>query len=115
MDSWHRVNREALEQYRLAPIQFAERLYLSRTKQFPLTQWNDEAGISAFRQPPQTRQVQVVIVIMAQQHHVDPRKILHGYTWLSVAPRTRPGKRTRSLRPHRIRQDVQPTRLNKNG
>src|SRR5947208_1429446 len=100
MDSRHTVNCEAPERDRLAPVQFPNRLQLLRAKQLRLAQRNDESGISAHREPSQSRQVQVVIMIVADHYCVDARKIPRGYAWLSPAPRTCPRKRTRSLRPH---------------
>src|SRR5713226_9471004 len=48
----------------------------------------------------------MVIMIVADQHGVDARKVLPRYARLSPAPRTNPGERTRSFGPNWVRQNV---------
>ena len=44
--------------------------------------WNDELGLPALRQPAQGGKIQMVVVIVAEEHRVDPGKILPPHAWL---------------------------------
>ena len=54
-------------------------------------------------------------MIVADQHGVDARQILPGYSRFSPAPRTYPGQRTRSFGPNWVRQNVGTPLLKEHG
>src|SRR6266404_6137390 len=76
---------------------------------------NNKLRISSSRQPAQRWQVQVVIMIVADQHGVYARQILPRYSLFSPAPRTYPGQRTRSFGPNWVRQNVKTSLLKEHG
>ena len=67
---------------------------------------NDELGLSAIRQPAQRGQIQMIVVIVAEEHGIDAGKILPPHSRLPAAARTDRGERTGPLRPDRIGQNV---------
>jgi hypothetical protein len=54
-------------------------------------------------------------MIMADEHSVDTRQILPGYSRFSPAPRTDPGQRTCSFGPNWVRQNVGTPLLKEHG
>ena len=58
------------------------------------------------RQPAQGCEIQMIVVIVADQHDVDAGKILPLHARRPAAAWADPGKRTRPPRPDRIGQDV---------
>src|SRR5579863_427643 len=97
------MDGEAPECDRLAPIQFVRRSNTLGAKQRGAASRNDECRFFASRQTAQCRQVQVVIVIVGDQHGVEMRQILQRYSWISAPLRTGPGQRTRPLGPNWVR------------
>ncbi len=67
--------------------------------------------VMALLQPLQRREVEVVVVIVADQHHVDRRQVGEGDARLVDPLRPGEGEWRGAVRPHRIGQDVQPGRL----
>jgi hypothetical protein len=51
-------------------------------------------GTTALRQKAQGREIQMIIVIVAEEHGIDAGKILEPHAWHPAAARTDPGKRT---------------------
>lgn len=54
-------------------------------------------------------------MIVTDQHGVDRRQILPGYSRFSAAPRTYPGQRTGSFGPNRVRRNVGTPLLKEHG
>ena len=62
-------------------------------------------------QPAQSRHVQMVVVIVTEQHGIDLRQGLEGDPGCPHAPRAREGERARPFRPYGVGQNVETTRL----
>ena len=67
------------------------------------------------RQPAQGGEIQMIVMIVADQHDVDAGKILPSHARFAPAPRTDPGERTRPFRPDRIGQNVGTRLLEQHG
>ena len=98
-----------------APVEFTHRTDALCAKQAGYTRGNDEAGLPALRQSPETGKVQMVIVIVAEEHDIDAGEILPSHARFAQAPRAGPGHRTCALRPDRIGQDVDAVSLKQHG
>src|SRR2546422_8869726 len=110
-DSWRRkmqrrnaVNGGSGEWQRFAPIQFVDGADAPGSQQPGYPGRNDELGFSKIRQPAQGGKIQMIVVIVAEEHGIDAGKILPPHSRLSAAARTDRGERTCPLRPDRIRQ-----------
>ncbi len=57
----------------------------------------------------------MVIVIVAEQDDIDRRQVLDRQAWLAHSLGTDPAKRACTLRPDRISQDGDATRLDQKG
>jgi hypothetical protein len=71
------------------------------------TQGAVHSGSIAPAQPQQGRDIQVIVVVMAQQHDIDRRQVLEADAWDTMAPRPCELHRAGALAPDRIRDDVQ--------
>jgi hypothetical protein len=49
-----------------------------------------ELGLPAISQTPQSDKIQMIVVIVAEEHNVDARKMLPIDTWRAAAARTDP-------------------------
>ena len=63
------------------------------------------------RQPAQGGKIQMIVVIVADQHRIDAGKILPPHPRLPASAGTDPGEWTGPLRPDRVSQDVGITML----
>ncbi len=99
------MNGESRQRPGLPPIQFVNWPDALGAKQPGVTGRNDEGRIAVGGQPSQTRQVQVVVMIVAEKHGVNTRQIFPGYARVSPSPRTCPRDWTGSVRPHRVGQN----------
>src|SRR5580658_4656625 len=115
MQSRDAVDGEAGERQRFAPIHFVDGTYILRAKQPGDASRNNKCGISASRQPAQGGQIQVVIMIVTDEHGVDAGQMLPGYSRFSKAARTYPGERAGAFGPDRVRQDVGARLLQEHG
>src|ERR1700756_2068712 len=71
MQRRHAVNGSYSKWQRFAPIQFMGGADAMGLKQPPHPGRNNELGISALRQPAQGRDIQVIVVIVAEKHDID--------------------------------------------
>jgi hypothetical protein len=108
------VDGRAAERPHVTPIEFVRGCYPFGPKQPSYAQRNDEHGVSTAREPAQHRQIQVVIVIVADEHDINAREIVPAHPRASPAPRADPRKRTRTLRPNWIGQNVRGASLQQN-
>ena len=67
---------------------------------------NNKLTLFTIVQPSQGVEIQVIVMIVAEQHYIDAGKILPMYARWAPAARTDPGERTCPRRPDRIGQDV---------
>ena len=104
----HAVNGGSGDRQRIAPIQFVDGTDALGPQQTGDAERDDELGLPASRQPAQSGEIQMIVVIVAEEHNIDAGKILPPHARLAAAARTDPGERTRPLRPDRIGQDVKP-------
>ena len=100
---------------RFAPVELVHLSNIFRSKQLGQSFRNHECRIFPSRQPVQGRQIQMVVMIVADQDHVDGRKIFESYARVSLPARTCPGNRAGAFRPDRIGQDVATGMLEQNG
>src|SRR3984957_7158324 len=71
--------------------------------------------MAAIRQPAQCRQIQVIVVIVAEEHDIDAGKILPQHARIPAAARTDPAKRTGTIGPNGVGQNVGTALLEQNG
>src|SRR5262249_12952023 len=76
---------------------------------------NDESGFSTSRQPAKRWQIEMVVMIVAEEHSTNCRKVFPLDARTPNTPRSGPGHRTRTLGPNRIRQNVGTSLLKKHG
>ena len=81
----------------------------------PVGERHEDPGAVLGRETIERRDVQVIVVVMADERDVDRRKLLPCQTRGVDALRSREGDRARALRPDRIGQDVQPVHLDEDG
>src|SRR5438105_6514668 len=111
MQRRHAVNRAAGEWQRFAPIQFIDRTDAPGLEQSGESGRNDELAWSTISQPSQSDEIQMIVMIVADEHYIDARKILPAHARWAPAERADCGKRTCPLRPDRIRQNIDSTLL----
>jgi hypothetical protein len=109
------VDRGSGDLNRFAPIEFVGRTSFSGFQVPADAEGSDELRLPPSSEPPQGGQIQVIVVIVAQQNDVDARKILPLNAWRSAAARTHPQQRACPFRPDRIRQDVDVFLLEQDG
>ena len=102
----HAVYRGSGDGQGIAPIQFADGTDSLGAQQPGYAERNNELGLPAIRQPSQSGKIQMIVVIVAEEHNIDAGKVLPSHARLAAAARTNPGKRTGPLRPDRIGQNV---------
>jgi len=115
MQRRHAVDLASGEWKRMAPVQFLDRADVLRSQQGCDSGRDDELGRSTIRQPAQAVKIQMVVVIVTNEHDVDSRKIFESHAWFAATPGTDGGKRAGPFRPDRIGQDVGVTLLKQNG
>ena len=98
--------RGLAERQRFAPIQFVDGADPLGSQQPGDSGRNNKLRLSAIRQPAQGSQIQMIVVIVAEEHGIDAGKILPPHARLPAAARTDRGQRTRPLGPDRIGQNV---------
>lgn len=106
VQGWDAVDRDAVERRALPPIEFADGAYLLRGKQFRHAQRNDECGTPACCQTTQGGQVEMIVMVVTDQHDVDRRKVLPVDAGLPVTTWSREGYRARAFRPDWVRQNI---------
>ena len=106
MQGRYAVNRGLPEWQRFAPIQLVDRAYTLGSQPSGYAGRNDELRLATIRQPAQSGQIQVIVVIVAEEYGIDAGKILPPHTRLPAAARTDGGERTCPLGPNRISQNV---------
>ena len=106
MQRGHAVNSSSHDCQGIAPIQFVDGTDSLGAQQPGYAEWNDELALPAIRQPPQGGKIQMVVVIVAEEHGIDAGKIFPSHTRRPAAARTNRGERTCPLRPDRIGQNV---------
>src|SRR5437763_1787790 len=102
----HAVNDALGEWQRFAPIQFINGTDVPGSKDAGNAERNNELTCSTGGQPFQGGEVQVIVVIMAEEHYINTREILPLHTRRTPAVRADPGERTGPRRPDRIRENV---------
>src|SRR5437868_5667471 len=100
------VDRQARKRYGLPPIQFVNRPDAFRVEAPGRPSRDNERRVSTSRQPAKCRQIQVVVMIVADEHGVDAWQVLPGDPRFSPAARTDPGQRTRSFGPNWVREYI---------
>ena len=80
-----------------------------------VTERGDKTGPITLLQTPQGRQVEVIIMIVADQDDIDRRQVLPGYPRGMDPPRPKPGKGAGPLRPDRVGEDIEPLGLQQYG
>ena len=81
-------------------------------KQRAIAQPGDEAWVVLPLESEQRCDVQMIVVVVTQEHDIDWRKVFEAQAWSAMSPWTSPRKRTRMIRPDWIGQDVQAAGLN---
>src|ERR1700761_3287625 len=74
----------------IAPIELVGRGEILGTEQARDAQGSDENGLAAAGEPAERGEIQVIIVIVAEEHNVDGREMLFSYAWVATAPRADP-------------------------
>ena len=101
------VNGGSRDRQRIAPIEFVHGADAVGPQQTGYAERNDELGLAAIRQPAQGGEIQMIVVVVAEEHDIDAGKIVEPHAWRAAAARTDPGERTGPLRPDGIGQDVE--------
>ncbi len=94
------------QRQRFAPVEFMNRPDILGAQQPSEAGWNDVPRSTASCQTPQGGQVQMVIVVVAEEYGVDGREIVPGDSRLSAAVRTGPGYGAATFGPDGVRQDI---------
>ena len=115
MHGRYAVNRGLPEWQRFAPIQLVDRAYTLGSQPSGHAGRNDELRLATIRQPAQSGQIQVIVVIVAEEYGIDAEKILPPHARLPVAARTDGGERTGPLGPDGIGQNVEVVLLEQHG
>ena len=76
---------------------------------------NDKVRMPRRSNPPQRGSIHMVVVIVAQKHHVDGGQILKSHSGDSMPPRADSRKRACAIRPVRIAQDIHLIHLDEHG
>ncbi len=105
------VDGGSRDRQRIAPIEFVHGTDAVGPQQTGHAKRNDELGLAARAEPAQGGEIQMIVVIVAEEHDIDAGKIFATHPRLAAAARTDPGERTCPLRPDRIGQDVKPALL----
>ena len=84
------MNRGSGDLNRFAPIEFLDRTNLPSLQVSAHAERSNELRLPASGEPAQGRQIQVIVVIVAQQNDVDARKVFPSNAWRAVAARTDP-------------------------
>ena len=88
-------------------VKFVDGADLPGSQQLAYPGRNDELSLSTVRQPAQGGQIQMIVVIVAEEYGIDPGKILPPHARLPAAARTDRGERTCAVGPDRIGQNVE--------
>ena len=90
-------------------------LWSNLTHQRVIAQWRNNQRVMPRHQPPHRRDIEMVVMVVAEQHHIDRWQIVKPHP--RCADTSGPGElhRAAPLRPHRIGQDVQPSDLDQHG
>ena len=106
MERRHAVNVGLCQCQRCAPIQFVNGTDVVGPQQSGDARWNDELLMSKIRQPPQSSKIQMIVVVVAEQHDIDTGKIVQPHPRGPAAPGTDEAQRAGPLRPDRIGQEM---------
>lgn len=96
----------------IPPIHLHDLLDPQTAQPSSISQSRVERRAMRLPQLAQRREVHVVVVIVTQQHAIDPWQLLESDSRRSHPLRSSPRNRTRALRPDRIRQEVHAKALN---
>src|SRR5262249_9155357 len=84
----------------------------SFSSQIPtVSQSSHEGRIPPVAKPPQTWQIHVIVMVVAQENQIDARQALQGNTRIAHAFRAGPADRTGTLGEVRIGEDIQTAKL----
>ncbi len=99
-----------------APVMFAHAAAGHRPgHQGPVAQRHDNTRPVARVELGQRRQVQMVVVIVRYQHHVNGRQGVKRHAWRRHPSRPDERQRRSALGPHRVNQEIQAVGLNQHG
>jgi len=100
----------------LPPVELQDPLDALPTQQIAIGQWHQEERLRvALGQGTQGRQIEVVIVIVGDDHEVDRRQVLQRHPRRHEAPGAQEGDRARRLGPDRIGQEGHVIHLHEQG
>src|SRR3984893_12224684 len=95
----------------LPPVQLVNLAYAEFREKCPFAEAGDEPRRVLLLQPQQRLDVQVVIVVVCDEHQVNRWQRLKCEAWVADAPWTETAERTDALRIDRIRQHVEAVEL----
>ena len=103
---WHEGYFERIvDLNHLPPIELTQILEPERPEEPRVAGGSKHGRGEAFSELDQRRDIQMVIVVVAQENDVDLRKVRERHPGLAHAPGTDPAKRACALRPDRVGQD----------
>lgn len=107
MHGGHAVDGCRCEREGIAPIEFVDGSDVPGAQQTGYAERNDESGLRALGEQPESGEIEMIVMIMAQEHEIDPGKIVETHARGAAAARTDPGDRTGPVRPDGVGQDVE--------
>jgi hypothetical protein len=106
MHGRHAVNEGCAERPRFAPIEFVDRADVLRSQQPGYSGRNNELRLSASGEPAQAGKVEMIVMIVTEEHGIDAGQVLPPHARHPAAARTDGGEWTGALAPDGIGQDV---------
>jgi hypothetical protein len=99
----------------IPPIQFLDVRNLSLLKPSLQAQGNKEHGAMRARHAMHSPNIQVIVMIVRNQHEMNTRQTLERHARRDEPLRTRKANGTRSFRPVWVRENIEPIELNQQG
>jgi len=97
---------------RVPPVHFLDFLDALRTQEYLVAQGDQHARRKPLIQPSQNREIQVIVVIVTDDHQIDPRQGVEIDPGLAHSLGTHPAEWTGSPGPDGIGENVQSRQLN---
>src|SRR6266853_5151151 len=109
-----RDGRSRARRGRIPPVHFLDFLDALRTQKHLVAEGDKHPRRKPLIQPSQNRQIQVIVVIVTDDHQIDPRQGFEIDPGLAHSFGTDPAEWTGALRPYGIGENVQSRQLNEN-